>query len=768
MSRHFAFEAQKKVSKREVTAHTLEKTLRDLRGAEDLTILEALVEYIIDDLRIHGFIGRDRRVMHLELEEIFVDLKKYLEQSMKFLIELYAQPYDYTALEHPMSHLFSQVTSKVISTSPIIREFKANMCKLTDSHLHKPAIDFLEISREYVAQLLVQSSEKYELDNLFEELMGENLAAELEAAGFGRTIDESDINEEEYIERALERIHFLINTGYQNLIKLQGSAQKIERLENFYERIRQKSGRDYSNLEPSMKQKLIAKFLESIDENMTNDLVRIIAPDRQLERFNISTKLDRIFQFIEEGENVREQVMKSGIKFDADSEKDFEALRRILNALFQYSLGDLLTPFFLFRNFVEGLLTAQANLASILHRRHGKGKYYTKKNLNVAFREIFINSAVIMGDRPLIVVPFVLGVILKQLMKNMQLSLIDDPSPLHERICGVKKPVLEIVDRITGNEWIFSELAAELYIKSKAPEIEKIEEEILKEEELTPTEIAKKAFSYLSQATNRFLFANKSSSSVQLLGLHPESSLREGFQYMLKEGGSLRLIDQEFIIDQSIDQKPLTITQEFTELVKDSGFENEMRYLLDRLRLHTSARYREQQIATRAAKDTINLLNTILYVNKVRYAIKADLSDLISLLSSFKSAVNNYYRKRDLRTIEFLNELMNYGQRMTDVFPKFEGFEPLLAAIVEPNILSTIKLENEKKNIIHRIRTTGKKMTAFTKLLDSIGGETVLHHQAYLSNPQLDAMTEELISTLEGLINTLQLFMGHKSKGFAS
>ncbi|MFX1535414.1 MAG: hypothetical protein ACFFDI_14405 [Promethearchaeota archaeon] len=170
MSRHFAFEAQKKVSKREVTAHTLEKTLRDLRGAEDLTILEALVEYIIDDLRIHGFIGRDRRIMQIELEEIFVDLKKYLEQSMKFLIELYAQPYDYSALEHPMSHLFSQVISKVLSISPIAREFKANMCKLTNSHLHKPAIDFLEISREYVAQLLVQSSEKYELNKLFEEL----------------------------------------------------------------------------------------------------------------------------------------------------------------------------------------------------------------------------------------------------------------------------------------------------------------------------------------------------------------------------------------------------------------------------------------------------------------------------------------------------------------------------------------------------------------------------------------------------------------------
>ncbi|MFX0095593.1 MAG: hypothetical protein ACFFBD_27900 [Candidatus Hodarchaeota archaeon] len=761
---HFAFEAQKRVAKREITAHTLEKTLRDLRNPEDLTVIEALAEYIVDDLRIHGLVGRDRRIMRLELEEVFVDLITFLQQSLNFMIDLYSQPFESQTFDHPMSHLFSQVAAKTLSASSISREFKINMCKLTLSHLQKPAIPFLETSREHVAELLVQASQKYELPTLLQELMEENLSTELEAAGFARTIDRSEISPEEYVEKAVERIEHLINTGYRNLKALQGSAEKVERLEKFYDKIRDKSGRDYANMDVSMKRRLMGKYLESIDENTINEFVRIIAPDRQLERFSTNTKLDRIFQFIDEGESVREQVAETGVKFDAESEKDFEALRRILNAIFQYSLIDLFSPFFSFRTFVEGLLTAQSNLASILHRRYGKGLFYTSKNIKVAFREIFTNSAVVMGDRPTIVTPFILGVILNQLMKNLQYELLENPSPLHKRLCNIEKPLMDLVDRITGNEWIFSELATEMYIKAKSPEIEKVQEEELEEEELTPTDIARETYSYLSRTTSQFLFANKSATTVRLLGMNPESALREGLAYMLKEAGTFKLIDQEFIIDQSIDQKSFSIAQEFEELVKGSSFELEMKLLLDRLRRPMATRFREQEIARRTAKDIINLLNTILYVNKVRFSVKTDISVLISLLSSFKSAVNNHYRRETLRSIEFLNELLNYGYRMVETFPQFEGFEPLLASIVEPSILSVLKMEKNKEDVIHRIRTMGRKMTAFTKLLDAIGGETILHHQTYLSNPQLNAMAGEVLFTLDNLINTLQLFLKFKSK----
>ncbi len=758
-----ALEAKQKTASRRITTHTLDRFIRR-SATQDLMLMDSLCEFIIEDIQIHGLSDRDKAQIRDEFDSIFGGLTDYLQKLLKFLSEWYKDSSVSPKFDHAMPSLVlqSEISQNVVETPEIGLKFKKEMIDTIIKNLGKKASFILESSISRIAEILEKAHKENDLRRLLNAILGEDfLRIELETSGFTRSIDQ-ELSEEEFIKSALSRMSRILEKGYESVKAILGSADDLKKLERFYKHMYEKTGRDYKSMDDGLRNRLIGKYFDTLMEfggggrqsDVLDELVEIILPDASLGRMGIGAKIDKIMVFWKEAEEINEAIQSSGLTITREVEKDFQALDRFLLSLFQNAINDLFLPFFDFRAYIEYLFDNLAIMAEILHQRRAMGDEFARKRITVLFKDVMDRSISLLGDRPLEVLSFVLAMILRKSQRNLMMEMIDEPSPIHLRFGCPKKPIIDYLNTMIGYEWIIAEYMTEKYLEEKAKKVAALEEVKKGKKKVdvkTQPEIIQITFELLYRATTRFTVAMGATGTSLLLGPQAEQEIREALLFMLRESDTLTLLDQEF----DWLGEALTISNELTKLFEGTGFESDVYRLLTKARTTHISETIKVPLATSTARDLTNLLNLVIYVQKVKPYLKGDIFQISTLLSGFRSTIKSYDRQGKLRTKEFLDELLTFGRNFSFLYSRFEGFGPILNSVFEGYTASSLQQDGEAA--IHKIRTSGKTITPFSQLLAALGGEIMFGTRSYLSDPQIRRLKDSMLETIKRIIDFISL-----------
>ena len=87
----FALEAKQKTSSRKITAHTLDRFIRG-RSVQDMPLIDAVSEFILEDISIHGLSDRDKYQLKDELDSVFEGFNEFIQKVVKYLSNYYQNP----------------------------------------------------------------------------------------------------------------------------------------------------------------------------------------------------------------------------------------------------------------------------------------------------------------------------------------------------------------------------------------------------------------------------------------------------------------------------------------------------------------------------------------------------------------------------------------------------------------------------------------------------------------------------------------------------
>ncbi|MFX1512306.1 MAG: hypothetical protein ACFFCQ_06955, partial [Promethearchaeota archaeon] len=255
----------------------------------------------------------------------------------------------------------------------------------------------------------------------------------------------------------------------------------------------------------------------------------------------------------------------------------------------------------------------------------------------------------------------------------------------------------------------------------------------------------------LYRATTRYTVAMGASGSSLLLGPQAEQEIKEALLFMLRETDSLTLLDQEF---DWLGEK-LIISDEISKFFERTGFEaNIDRVLANIKKVHIGETFKIP-LATNTAREITNLLNSVIYLQKVKPYLKGDVFQITTLLSGFRSTIKSYDRQDKLRTKGFFDELLTFGRDFSLLYSRFEGFQPILNSIFESYTVPLLQLDRDEA--IHKIRTSGKTLTPFTQIIAAVGGEALFGTRSYLSDPQIRRLKDSMLEIIKRTTDFISL-----------
>ncbi len=756
----FADEARRKAADRKISALTLDSFISYQK--EPLSLLEAILRYSIDDIRIHGLSDRDERQIMEELEVLYGELMNFEMSLLKYLINLYEDPDKEQELPHFMFHTVSHLTDDAKTMPRDLRLFKARLVGFVLNNREKDGKASLDYVRSFIASQLRYSIEQGKFEELLHSLIGRNqLLQELEAAGFVRQIVEDD--DDTFVNTALNRLIKVATLGYDDLKEIVGSADTIKRLEKFYDLLYEKTGRDYFNMDRAMREKLLDKYFSSLMQfgDRKNDLVldelaSFLFPTAGKREY-VGGKIDKILKFLKEAESVHEKVQTSGIVISPEIEHDYVSLSRILMSIFHYGTFDIFIPFIAFRDFLEVIYDRQSKLAMILHKRHGLGESIVRKQLVITFKEILIFIRDFLGNRVQESVSYLVSILFRKPQRDMLYFMATENSEIHRDYGNPSKEItfLDAINDLEDDEqlWIASEILVSFYINEKIRIKEELEEKVDEQEEMSEVEVARVTFELLTRAVHRFRISIKSSANAILLGPRAEFELIESLKFFLEEGGDPKLFNREF---EFAGQK-LTIAGELRDAFDETGFEMDLnQFLLEFDGISSSViKSSKLQLSEKYGKDLLDLMNAVIFVSKVKPVLRGNISDIQSTVSSILPALNKHLRAETLRTREFLNDLLNYCSQVGKLYFKFEAFQHVLQRIIESRN-ADLMATSSPEDIIHDIRTQGRKLSPFTKTIDAIGSEVLFDKRSYLSDNQIRELVEKMKSSVRRVIEITQ------------
>ncbi|MFW9914000.1 MAG: hypothetical protein ACFFGZ_00190 [Candidatus Thorarchaeota archaeon] len=761
----FADEASRKAARRKISSLALDSFV-SIHKEKKLNLLEAILEYCIDDIRIHGLSDRDERQIKEELEVLFGSLEQFELNLLRYLINAYEDPDQELELPHFMFHTIGHLKEEAKTQPRYLRLFKARLVGFVLNNREKDAKTSLEYVKSFIASQLHYTVEQNKFEELLDSLIGRNqLLQELEAAGFVRHIVSDDEEDQAFIQAALARLTEVIKIGYDDLEAVIGSADTVKRLEKFYDLLYEKTGRDYFNMEREMREKLLDKYFSSLtqfgdwdrkEDLMLDELSSFLFPTAGKREY-VGGKIDKILKFLKEAEAVHEKVLSSGIVVSPQLEKDYTAFHRILMSLFHYGTLDLFLPFISFRNFLEVIYSSQSKLAMILHKRHGLGEAIVRKQLAIAFKELLEAVTDYFGDRPAESVSYTLSILFRRPQRDMLYYLASEDSPLHKTYGNPSKSIvfLDAIKTLRDEEqlWIAAEILTWFYIEEKVRKVKELEEAAAEEEALTETEVARLTFELLSRAIQRFRIALRTSATAVLLGPRAEFELIEAFKFLLDESSNPKLINQEF----EFAEQTLTIGDELRDVFDGTGFEMDLSQFLVGFEGLSDAVLKTSrfQLAEKYGKDLLDLMNAVLFVMKVKPFMRGNIAELQSTVSKIGSILNRHARSENLRSREFLNDLLDYCADVSKLYFKFEAFQQVLQHLVESHNVDLYGA-GDVDTIIHNIRTQGRKLSPFTKAIDAIGGEIVFGKRSYLSDNQIQVLMDKMRDASKRVVEITQ------------
>ncbi|MFQ5981069.1 MAG: hypothetical protein ACE5OZ_23255 [Candidatus Heimdallarchaeota archaeon] len=761
---HFADAASRKTSQRKISTLSLDSFI-SIHKEKKLNLLQAILEYCIDDIRIHGLSDRDERQIKEELEVLFGDLEKFELNILRYMISVYEDPDQELDEPHFMFHTIAHLKEEAKTLPRHLRLFKARLVGFVLNNREKDGKTSLEYVKSFIASQLRYTIEQDKLRELLDSLIGRNqLLQELEAAGFVREaiIDYED--NEAFISAALPRLIKVTSLGYDDLKDVVGSADTIKRLEKFYDLLYEKTGRDYFNMDRGMREKLLDKYFSSLmqfgdrkHDIVLDELASFLFPTAGQKEY-VGGKIDKILKFLKEAESVHEKVLTSGIVVTPALESDYLALGRLLHAIFHYGTHDIFLPFISFREFLEIIYSTQSQLAMILHKRHGLGEAIVRKQLVIAFRELLEAVRDYLGDRPAETVSYLLSILFRKPQRDMLYYLATEESQLHKEFGNPSGDVtfLDAIKTLEDQEqlWIAAEMLVSFYIGEKVRKDEELEDEADEKEALTDVAVARLTFELMERGIQRFRIALRSSATPVLLGPKAEFELVEAFKFLLEEGNNPKLINQEF---EYADQK-FTVADEIKDVFDGSGFEMDLSQVLIEFEGLSEAVLKTNriQLAEKYGKDLLDLMNGALFIRKVKPVMRGSVSEIQSTLSTITSIANKHIRNESFRTREFLDDLLSYCANVSKLYFKFEAFQQVFQHLIESHNADLLAGAADVDTVIHSIRTQGRKLSPFTKAIDAIGGEVVFGKRSYLSDNQILSLLDQMRSGARRVIEISQ------------
>ncbi|MFX0114133.1 MAG: hypothetical protein ACFFB3_06265 [Candidatus Hodarchaeota archaeon] len=763
---HFADAASRKAAQRKISSLALDSFV-SIHKEKKLNLLEAVLDYCIDDIRIHGLSDRDERQIMEELEVLFGNLEQFELDLLRYLISIYEDPDQEIEEPHFMFHTVVHLKEEAKSLPRYLRLFKARLVGFVLNNRTKEAKTSLEYVRSFIASQLRYTIEQDKFEELLDSLIGRNqLLYELEAAGFVRQIVSDDEDDDAFIGAALGRLIKVAKLGYDDLRDVIGSADTIKRLEKFYDLLYEKTGRDYFNMDKEMRERLLDKYFSSLmqfgdwdrkHDTVLDELSVFLFPAGGKRDF-VGGKIDRILKFLKEAEVVHEKVKTSGIVVTPQLENDYTAFNRILMSIFHYGTLDLFLPFVSFRNFLEIIYSSQSQLAMILHKRHGLGEAIVRKQLVIAFRELLEAVTEYLGNRPEETISYTLSILFRRPQRDMLYYLATENSPLHKKYGNPSRELtfLDAIKDLQEEEqlWIAAEILVSFYINEKIREVKELDEKAVKEEALSDSAVARLTFELIERAVQRFRIALRSSANAVLLGPRAEYELIEAFKFLLEESNNPKLINREF---EYADQN-LTVADELRDVFDDTGFEMDLsQFLLEFENLSDSVlKSSRTQLAEKYGKDLLDLMNSALFIRKVKPYMRGNVSEIQSSVSSITTIANKHIRNESLRTREFLNDLLKYCADVSKLYFKFEAFQQVFQHLIESHNVDLLAGTSDIDSVIHSIRTQGRKLSPFTKAIDAIGGEVIFGKRSYLSDNQILALVDQMRSAARRVIEISQ------------